>query len=230
VRPRLAFLREYRAPYRASARRVGSWRAAPVSWSFLALTLLVSLAWHLPGGHQAATACCAYRATDLTGLPRAARVAGSAFLVPRPLELAWSVLATWLLLVPLEAAIGTRRAALVGALGNLVPTVAMGLAFLATRAGAPAPLDVGTSAVVLAAGAALVVWSRSLGVAVLYLLGVAVDVLVAPGLATAEHLLALATGAAVAMALRRQPCWAFRLGRLARRGRDPDPDGSRKLA
>jgi hypothetical protein len=48
-----------------------------------------------------------------------------------------------------------------------------------------------------------VVWTRSLAIAVLYLLGVAVDVLVSPDLATAEHLLALATGAAVALALRR---------------------------
>jgi hypothetical protein len=121
----------------------------------------------------------------------------------RPIEVAWAVVATWLLLAPLEATIGTRRMLLVGTLGNLLPTVSIGLAFLAAHPGAPAPLDVGTSAVVVAAGAALVVWTRSLAIAVLYLLGVAVDVLVSPDLATAEHLLALATGAAVALALRR---------------------------
>jgi hypothetical protein len=203
VHARLAFLRDYRAPYRLAARRVGRWRAAPASWSFLALTLLVSLAWRLPGGHRAVAACCAYRASDLRGWPRAARVAGSAFLAVRPIEVAWAVVATWLLLAPLEAIIGTRRMLLVGTLGNLLPTVSIGLAFLAAHPGAPAPLDVGTSAVVVAAGAALVVWTRSLAIAVLYLLGVAVDVLVSPDLATAEHLLALATGAAVALALRR---------------------------
>jgi len=148
-------------------------------------------------------ACCAYRASDLHGWPRAARVAGSPFLAVRPIEVAWAVVATWLLLVPLEATIGTRRMLLVGTLGNLLPTVSIGLAFLAAHPGAPASLDVGTSAVVVAAGAALVVWTRSLAIAVLYLLGVTVDVLVSPDLATAEHLLALATGAAVALALRR---------------------------
>lgn len=203
MRARLAFLRDYRAPYRDAARRVGRWRAAPVTWSFLALTLLISLLWRLPAGHQAVAACCAYRATDLTSWPRAARIAGSALLVQRPVEVAWSVAASWLLLAPLEAMVGTRRMLPVGTVGNLVPTVSMGLAFLAAHPGARAPLDVGTSAVVVAAGAALAVWSRSLGITALYLLGVGVDVLVSPDLATAEHLLALATGAATAMALRR---------------------------
>jgi hypothetical protein len=203
VRARLAFLRDYRAPYREAARQVGRWRAAPVTWSFLALTLLVSLLWRLEAGHQAAAVCCAYRATDLTSWPRAARVAGSAFLVRRPVEAAWSVAACWLLLAPLEAMVGTLRMLLVGMVGNLVPTVAMGLAFLAAHPGARAPLDVGSSAVVVAAGAVLAVWSRSLGITALYLLGVGVDVLVSPDLATAEHLLALATGAALAVALHR---------------------------
>lgn len=200
---RLAFLRDYRAPYRAARVRAGRWRAAPATWSFLALTLLVSLVWRLPAGHQVVAACCAYRATDLESWPRAARAAGGAFLVLRPVEAVWSVVASWLLLAPLEASIGTPRMLLVGALGNLIPSVSIGLAFMAAHPGARAPLDVGTSAVVVAAGAALAVWSRSLGIAALYLLGVAVDVLVSPDLATAEHLLALAAGAALAMALRR---------------------------
>jgi len=203
VRARLAFLRDYRAPYRAAALRVGRWRAAPATWTFLALTLLVSLAWRLPAGHQAVAACCAYRATDLESWPQAARVAGSAFLVQRPIEAAWAVVASWLLLAPLEAGIGTRRMVLVGTLGNLVPSVSIGLAFLAAHPGAHASLDVGVSAVVVTAGAALTVWSRSLAIAALYLVGVAVDVLVSPDLATAEHLLALATGAALAVVLRR---------------------------
>ncbi len=220
MRARLAFLRDYRAPYRAAARRAGRWRAAPASWSFLGLALLVSLAWRLPAGHQAVAVCCAYRATDLSSWPRAARIVGSTFLMLRPIEAAWSVVATWLMLAPLEATIGTRRTLLVGVLGNLVPTASMSLAFLATHPGAPAPLDVGTSAVVVAAGAALVVWTRSLGIAVLYLLGVTVDVLVSPDLATAEHLVAMAVGTAVAMALRRFPWRASRLRHLVERAQD----------
>jgi hypothetical protein len=202
VRARLAFLRDYRAPYRAAVLRVGHWRAAPATWTFLALTLLVSLAWRLPAARQAVAACCAYRATDLESWQRAARVAGSAFLLRRPIEAAWSIVASWLLLAPLEAGIGTGWMLLLGALGNLVPSVSIGLTFLAAHPGAGAPLDVGTSAVVVAAGAALTVWSRSLGIAALYLLGVAVDVLVSPDLASAEHLLALAIGAALAVVLR----------------------------
>jgi hypothetical protein len=205
VPARLAFLRDYRAPYRSATLRVGRWRAAPVSWTILTLTLLVSLAWHLPGGHRAVVVCCAYRATDLRGWPAAARIAGSPFLALRPIEVAWAVVATWLLLVPLEAIIGSRRMLVVAVLGNLVPTLSIGLAFLAAHPGAPAPLDVGTSAVVVAAGATLTVCSGSLAIATLYLSGVAVDVLVSPGLATAEHLMALATGVAVALALRWRP-------------------------
>jgi hypothetical protein len=202
VRARLAFLRDYRAAYRAATRRVGRRRAAPASWSLLALTLLVSLAWRVPPASRLVAACCAYRASDLDGWPRVLRVAGSPFLAVRPIEVAWAVVATWLVLAPLEAIIGTRRMLLVGALGNLLPTVAIGLAFLAAHPGVRPPLDVGPSAVVVAAGAALVVWTRSLGIAWLYLLGVAVDVLVSPDQATAEHLLALAAGAAVALVLR----------------------------
>jgi hypothetical protein len=204
VLARLAFLRDYRAAYRDASRRVGRLRAAPATWSFLALTLSISVLWHLPLGHRLVAACCAYRATDLRGWPQAARIAGSAFLVLRPVEAAWSVVASWLVLAPLEAAIGTRRMLLVGAVGTLLPTLSMGLVFLAAHPGASAPLDVGTSAVVVAAGAALAVWSRSLAVAAVYLVGVAVDVLVSADLATAEHLLALAAGAAMAVALRRR--------------------------
>jgi len=113
VRRRLAFFDEYRAPYRAAVRRAGVWRAAPATWAFLALTLLVSLLWHIPGAHHAVLGCCAYRATDLAHWQRAARLAASAFLVLRPVEVAWSVAACWLLLAPLEAAVGTASILLV---------------------------------------------------------------------------------------------------------------------
>ena len=202
---RLAFLRDYRAAYRVASRRRGRLRAAPVTWTYLALTLAVSLLWHVPGADRVVTDCCAYRATDLHGWPEAARILGSAFLDVRPVEIAWSVVASWLLLAPLEALIGTRRILLVGAVGNLLPTASMGLIFLARNPAAAAPLDVGTSAVVVAAGAALAVLTGSLPVTLLYLVGVATDVLIAPDLATAEHLMALAVGAWLALAMRRRP-------------------------
>jgi hypothetical protein len=223
---RLAFLRQYREPYRAALRRAGWWRAAPASWSFLALTLLVSLLWLLPGGHAAAAACCAYRASDLARWPGAAKVAGSALLVRRPVEAVWSAVACWLVLAPLEATIGTPRFVLLGALGNLVPTAALGLLFLAVNPGVAAPLDVGTSAVVVACAAALAVWSRSLGITMLLLIGVAVDVLVSPDLATAEHLMALATGAALALVLRRNAGnWAIRLEPVNQKAHSGEPEG-----
>jgi hypothetical protein len=211
VGARLAFLREYREPYRAAMRRGGWWRAAPAVWTYLTLTLLISLLWLLPGAHVAAAVCCAYRASDLVRWPAAFRVVGSAVLVRRPIEAAWSLVVSWLVLAPLEATIGTPRFVLLGMLGNLVPTITLGLVFLAVNPGAPAPLDVGTSAVVVACAAALAVVSRLLGITVLLLIGVAVDVLVSPDLATAEHLMALATGAAVALVLRRHAGnWATR--------------------
>jgi hypothetical protein len=222
---RLAFLRQYREPYRAALRRCGWWRAAPVTWSFLALTLLVSLLWLLPGGHRAAAACCAYRASDLTRWPAAVKVVGSAFLVRRPVEAAWSVAACWLVLAPLEATVGTRRMTLLWALGNLVPTVGLGLVFLAANPGVWAPLDVGTSAVVVACAAALAVWTRLLGITVLLLIGMTVDVLASPDLATAEHLMALASGAAVALALRRYTGGsADRRRNVSQRAQGADPD------
>jgi hypothetical protein len=223
---RLAFLRQYREPYRAALRRAGWWRVAPATWSFLALTLLVSLLWLLPGGHAAAAACCAYRASDLARWPGAVKVAGSALLVRRPVEVIWSVVACWLVLAPLEATIGTPRFVLLGALGNLVPTIGLGLVFLSTNPGVAAPLDIGTSAVVVACAAALAVWTRLLGITVLLLIGVAVDVLVSPDLATAEHLMALATGAAVALVLRRHAGnRASRLETVSQKARSGEPEG-----
>jgi hypothetical protein len=222
---RLAFLREYRDPYRAALRRAGWWRAAPATWSFLGLTLVVSLLWLLPGGHVAAAACCAYRASDLRHWPGAGRAAGSALLVRRPVEAVWSVTASWLVLAPLEAMIGSRRMVVVGGAGNLVPTFGMGLVFLSVNPGVTAPLDVGTSAVVVACAAALAIWSRSLGITVLLVIGVAVDVLVSPDLATSEHLMALATGAAVALAQRRLAGrGASKLTKMGQKAQPYDPE------
>jgi hypothetical protein len=225
---RLAFLHEYREPYRAALLRDGWWGAAPATWSFLGLTLLVSLLWLLPGGHVAAAACCAYRASDLRHWPAAGRAAGGTLLVRRPVEAVWSVIASWLVLAPLEAMIGTRRMIVVGVLGTLVPTVGMGVVFLSVNPGLAAQLDVGTSAVVVACAAALAIWSRSLGVTVLLLIGVAVDVLVSPDLATSEHLMALTVGAVVALAQRRLAGrHAWRLAKLGQKVQLHDPDKPR---
>jgi membrane associated rhomboid family serine protease len=166
---------------------------------------VISLVWHVPGTSRLVTDCCAFHATDLRGLPEATRILGSAILDQRPIEIAWSIVASWLMVAPLEALIGSRRLLLLGAVGTTVPTLTMSLIFTARNPGAAAPLDVGTSAVVVAVGAALSVWTRSLPVTLIYLFGVSIDVLISPDLATAEHLLALVLGAFIAMAMRRWP-------------------------
>jgi membrane associated rhomboid family serine protease len=169
------------------------------------VALVVSFLWHIPGTSRVITDCCAFRATDLHGLPLGLRILGSSFLDLRNVEIAWSIVASWLLVAPLEALIGSRRLLLLGAVGTLVPTLTMSLIFTAKSPGAAAPLDIGTSAVVVAVGAALSVWARSLPITLIYLFGVSIDVLVSPDLATAEHLLALVLGAFLGMAMLRWP-------------------------
>jgi hypothetical protein len=66
-----------------------------------------------------------------------------------------------------------------------------------------AVLDVGTSAVVVTAAAALAVASQSLPVALTLATGVAVDLAAAPDLATVEHLVAVAIGVGGGLILRR---------------------------
>ena len=137
----------YQQPFRDRVAGVGLVAAAPASVAFVTASLLVSSLWHDPrGGRRLVAACCAWRAADLPGrspLP----LLGSALLVQRPVEALWTVAAVWLVLGPLEVAVGSR-------------------------------------------------WLLA----------------VAAGLATAEHLVAVAVGAAVAMA------WSRR-----RRGTHPDP-------
>jgi hypothetical protein len=186
--------------------------------SFLLTSLVVSVLWHDPGGGQrAVAACCAWRAGDLPHGPLLPLL-GSAFLVRRPVEAVWTVAATWLVLGPLEAVVGGRRLLLLGALGHAVPTVLVDLCWLAGgRAGQGlGGLDVGTSAVVVTAAAALAVATRSLPVASVLAVGLAVDVAAAPDLATAEHLVAVAVGVGVALAL---PRW--RPGAAAAAGARP---------
>lgn len=203
----------YRRPFRDRVAEVGLVTAAPASLAFLLTSLIVSSLWHDPaGGQRLAGACCAWQAADLPRGPLLPLL-GSAFLVRRPVEALWTVTATWLVLGPLEVVGGSRRLILLGVLGNVVPTLLVDLCWLATGKADPGlgGLDVGTSGVIVTAAAALAVAASSLAVAAVLATSLAVDIAVAPGLATAEHLVAVAVGAAVAMAWSR---W---------RGARPDP-------
>jgi hypothetical protein len=196
----------YQRPFLASIAGVGLLAAAPASVSLLLVSLVVSALWlDRGGGHQLVAACCAWRATDLPRGPLLPLL-GSAFLVRRPVEAVWTVAATWLVLGPLEAVVGSRRWLAIAALGQVVPTVLVDLCWLA---GGMADqglggLDVGTSAVVVTAAAALAVATRSLPVATVLAAGLAVDIVAAPDLATAEHLIAVAVGVGLALAFSRR--------------------------
>ncbi len=117
----------------------------------------------------------------------------------------------WLVLGPLEAVIGSRRLLTIGALGHLLPTVLADLCWLAWAGpgGSLAGLDVGTSAVIVTAAAALATSTRSLPVAVVLTAGLAIDLALAPNLATIEHPVAAAIGAGGALVLwsARWPQW-----------------------
>jgi hypothetical protein len=93
----------------------------------------------------------------------------------------WTVAATFLVVAPFEAMVGSRRMLLVAVLGHLVPTLAVAVSGLSqvTRLGGGG-LDVGASAVVLAQAA---------------------DLVLDTPLGAAEHLIAIGTGALVASAL-----------------------------
>ena len=195
----------YQRPFLTAVAGNGLLVTAPASVSFLLATLVVSALWHDPaGGHRVVASCCAWRATDLPRGPLLPLL-GSAFLIRRPVEAVWTVAATWLVLGPLETAIGSRRLLALGAVGHALPTALVDLCWLASgRAGQGlAGLDVGTSAVVVTAAAALAVATRSLPVAAVLAAGLAVDVVVAPDLATAEHLLAVPIGVALALVFSR---------------------------
>jgi hypothetical protein len=197
----------YQRPFRARVARNGLLAVAPVSVAYVLVTLVVSALWRDPGaGHRLAAACCAWQAADLRH-GDLAPLLGSALLVRRPVEAVWTVVAVWLLLGPLEAMVGGRRLLLLGAVGHVLPTVAVDLCWLASpRAGGSlAGLDVGTSAVVVTAAAALVVVTRSAPLAAALGTGLAVDLATTPNLATVEHLVAAAIGVAGALTLRPNP-------------------------
>ena len=124
----------------------------------------------------------------------------------RPVEAIWTTTAAGLVLGPLEAVVGSRRLIALGVLGHALPTILVDLCWLVTgKAGQGLDgLDVGSSAVVVAAAAALAVTTRSLPVAAVLVAGLAVDIAAAPDLATTEHLIAVAIGVSLAMAFSRE--------------------------
>jgi hypothetical protein len=186
----------YQQTFRTRVARDGVLATAPVSVAFLVVTLAVSAAWRDPTAwHRTLTACCAWQAADLRHGPMVPLV-GSAFLVRRPVEAAWTVAATWLVLGPLEAVVGSRRMLVIGGLGHVGSTVLIDLCWLARMGpgGSLAGLDVGTSAVVVAGAAALAVSTRSLPVAMVLAVGLAIDLAAARDLANVEHLVAAAIG------------------------------------
>ena len=195
----LAWLTAYQGPLRAATARDGP-LAAPASLAFLGLTLAVSAGWRLPASHHLVEVCCAYRAADLVAAGRLGRLLGSAFLAQRAVEVLWTLAASWLVLAPLEVAVGGRRMLAVGFLGHVVPTVLVGLWWLAwRRASQPAVLDVGTSAVIVTCAAALAVRARSAPIGLVLVAALTVDVLTAPDLATVEHLLCVLIGVAAGL-------------------------------
>jgi hypothetical protein len=201
----LGWVMAYQRPFRVRLARDGLLAVAPASVAYALVTLVVSVLWRDPGAaRRAVSACCAWRAADLAH-GRLVPLFGSALLVRRPVEAVWTVVAVWLLLGPLEAMVGGRRLLLLGAVGHAVPTMAVDLCWLASgRVDAGlAGLDVGTSAVVVTAAAALAVVTRSLPVTLVLATGLAVDLAAVPDLATAEHLVAAAIGVGGGLILRR---------------------------
>ena len=190
----------YQRAFRARVAGDGLLAVAPAALVYVLVTLVVSSVWRGPPvGHRAVAACCAWRATTLShGAGALAPLLGSAFLVRRPVEAIWTVAAAWLVLGPLEAAVGSRRLLLLGAVGHVVPTVLVDLYWLAGNrvGGGLQGIDVGTSAVVVTAAAALAVLTRSPPLGAALAVGLADAPATTPDLASVEHLAAVALGIA----------------------------------
>lgn len=200
-----AMLGSQRPLWRLVERR-GPLNAAPVATVLLMLCLTVSGLWASPGlGHRLAAGCCAYRGWH-PSLGPSVRLVASAFLLRHGYEVTWTIAATILVIGPLEALLGSWRALTVMALGHLVPTVAVALAGVSQnqRLGGGG-LDVGASAMVVAAAAGLAVRSRSVAVAAWLVVAQSVGILLQSPLASVEHLLALSTGASLTLALSARP-------------------------
>jgi len=180
----LGWVMAYQRPFRVRVARDGLLAVAPVSVTYVLVTLVVSVLWRNPGAaRRAVSACCAWRAADLA-YGRLVPLFGSALLVCRPVEAVWTVAAVWLLLGPLEAIGGRRRLLLLGAVGHAVPTMVIDLCWLVSGR-----VDAGVAG--------------SLPVALALATGLAVDLAAAPDLATAEHLVAAAIGVGGGLILRR---------------------------
>jgi hypothetical protein len=185
-------------------RQRGPLLAAPVAMTFLWVCLAVSGLWVMRGtGHRLIAACCAYRSWH-PGLGPSVRLLMSAFLLRHGYEVLWTIAATGLVLAPFEALVGSGRMLAIIALGHVVPTVAVaGLA--ADRQLGGGGLDVGASAVVVAAAAGLAVAGRSVPVAIWLAVAQMVGVVVQTPLASGEHLIALGTGAVLTWGLSTRP-------------------------
>ena len=207
----LGWAMAYQRAFRARVARDGLLAVAPASLAFVLVTLAVSSAWRgPPAEHRAVAACCAWRATSLThGAGALVPLLGSAVLVRRPVEAVWTVAAAWLVLGPLEAAVGSRRLLLLGAFGHAVPTVLVDLCWLGgSRVGGGLDgVDVGTSAVVVTAAAALAVLTRSPALGAALAAGLAVDLATTPDLASVEHVVAVGMGVAAALLLAPPDRW-----------------------
>ncbi len=202
LRALLAWLFAYQKPLRRRVVRWGPLRAAPVAVGFLAVCLLVSLAWDTSGaGHRWVAACCAYQGWQ-PSLGGTVRLVAGAFLLRAGYEVVWTVAATVLVTAPFEAWMGSARMLTTIALSHLVPTVAVAAAGLAQdhRFGGGG-LDVGSSAVIVAAAAGLAVRSRSLPVVGCLVIAQLVASLVQSPLTTAEHVAAVVVGALATVAL-----------------------------
>jgi hypothetical protein len=117
---------------------------------------------------------------------------------------AWTLAATLLVTAPFEALVGHRRMLVIVTLGHVGPTLAVAAAGLSQNQHVGGGgLDVGASAVVVAAAAGLAVRSRSLAVTAWLVVAQVVDVLVETPLAAAEHLMAIGVGALATLALTR---------------------------
>jgi hypothetical protein len=209
-RPRLRTLLTwtfaYQRPLRRAVARRGLLRAAPVALAFLAVCLLVSALWAVPGPtHRLAAACCAYWGWHQgIGPWDGLRLVGSAFVLRHSHEVAWTLAATLLVTAPFEALVGHRRMLVIVTLGHVGPTLAVAAAGLSQNQHVGGGgLDVGASAVVVAAAAGLAVRSRSLAVTAWLVVAQVVDVLVETPLAAAEHLMAIGVGALATLALTR---------------------------
>jgi hypothetical protein len=112
----------------------------------------------------------------------------------------WTIAATVLVTAPFEAWVGSARMLVTIGLGHVVPTVVAAASLPQAQRLGGGGLDVGASAVVVAAAAGLVVRSRSVPVWVCLAVAQLIALFAESPLANAEHLIALGAGALVSLA------------------------------